>query len=180
VRVELAEKNIGKEKSDEYVPFLATIFFLILVLNLMGAIPYSATATANLAVTGGLALTTFFVTMYAGMKEQGAVGYWAGIVPQGVPGWLYPIMIPVEFLGMLTKPFALMIRLFANMAAGHIVLFFLLALIFLLGSAGAFVAPVSVAFATGMFFLELFVALLQAYIFALLSALFIGMASHPH
>lgn len=180
VREELVHKNIGREKGDLYVPFIATLFFFIFIANLLGMIPYSSTATANISVTAALAIATFAVTLFAGMKEQGVARFWLNIVPQGVPGWLYPIMIPVELLGMVTKPFALTIRLFANLVAGHIVLFFLLALIFLLGNAGLYVAPVSVAFATGMFFLELFVALLQAYIFALLSALFIGMASQPH
>lgn len=179
VREELAHKNIGHH-ADHYVPYLCTAFFFIFVMNLLGLLPYSATATGNVAVTAGLALLTFVVTLYAGMKEQGVAGFWLHIVPSGVPLWLYPIMIPVELLGLLTKPFALCIRLFANMVAGHIVLFFLLALIFLLPAVGALMAPVSVAFATGIFLLELFVALLQAYIFTMLSALFIGMASHPH
>ncbi|HEY0840200.1 MAG TPA: F0F1 ATP synthase subunit A [Vulgatibacter sp.] len=180
VREELAEKNIGKAHADRYVPFLTSLFFVILTANLIGLIPFAATATANINVTVALALLTFVVTLYAGMREQGVAGFWLHIVPQGVPLWLYPIMVPVEILSMLTKPFALTIRLFANMVAGHIVLFFLLGLIFLLQGVGAFIAPVSVAFATGVYFLELFVALLQAYIFVMLSALFIGMASHPH
>lgn len=180
VREELAEKNIGKHHGDAYVPFLATLFFVILTANLIGLIPFAAAATGNINVTLGLAILTFIVTLFAGMKGQGVVGFWAHIVPQGVPLWLYPIMLPVEILSMLTKPFALTIRLFANMVAGHIVLFFLLGLIFLLQGVGPFIAPVSVAFATGVYFLELFVALLQAYIFTMLSALFIGMASHSH
>ncbi|WP_373046766.1 F0F1 ATP synthase subunit A [Vulgatibacter sp.] len=180
VREELAVKNIGEHHADHYVGYLCTAFFFIFTMNLLGLVPYSATATGNLAVTAGLALLTFAVTLYAGMREQGVAGFWLHIVPSGVPVWLYPIMIPVELLGLLTKPFALAVRLFANMAAGHIVLFFLLALIFLLPAVGAFIAPVSVAFAAGIYLLELFVALLQAYIFTMLSALFIGMASHPH
>ncbi len=180
VREELAIKNIGKEHADHYVGYLCTAFFFIFTMNLLGLVPYSATATGNLAVTAGLAMLTFAMTLYAGMREQGVVGFWAHIVPSGVPLWLYPIMIPVELLGLFTKPFALAVRLFANMAAGHIVLFFLLALIFLLPAVGALVAPVSVAFAAGIYLLELFVALLQAYIFTMLSALFIGMSSHPH
>jgi len=180
VREELAVKNIGHHDADHYVPYLCTAFFFIFVMNLLGLVPYAATATGNLAVTAGLALLTFIVTLYAGMRGQGVVGFWAHIVPSGVPLWLYPIMIPVELLGLFTKPFALAVRLFANMAAGHIVLFFLLALIFLLPAVGAVVAPVSVAFAAGIYLLELFVALLQAYIFTMLSALFIGMSSHSH
>lgn len=180
VREELAVKNIGKEHADDYVGYLCTAFFFIFTMNLLGLVPYSATATGNLAVTAGLALLTFGMMLFAGMRSQGAIGYWLHIVPSGVPKWLYVIMVPVELLSLLTKPFALAIRLFANMTAGHIVLFFLLGLIFLIPAAGAFIAPVSVAFAAAIFLLEIFVALLQAYIFTMLSALFIGMASHPH
>lgn len=181
VRDELAVKNFGKEEGDRWVPFLATAFFFIFALNLFGLVPYSATATGNLAVTAGFALITFVLTQYAGMRAQGVVGYWTGIVPQGVPIWLYPIMVPVELLGLLTKPFALAVRLFANMTAGGFVIYFLIGLIFMLGEGIApVVAPVSVAFATAMFLLKIFVALLQAYIFTMLSALFIGMAAQPH
>lgn len=180
VRDELAVKNIGKHHADHYVPYLCTAFFFILTANLLGLVPYTATATGNLAVTLGLALTSLAVTLYAGMKEQGVVGYWLHLVPGGVPWWLWPIMWPIELIGILTKPFALMMRLFANMLAGHVVIYFLLGLIFLLGGIGAYIAPVSVAFATAIFMLEVFVAFLQAYIFTMLSALFIGLASHAH
>lgn len=181
VRDELAIKNIGKEEADRYVPFLCTAFFFIFIMNLLGLVPYSATATGNIAVTAGLALCTFGMTLIAGMRGQGVAGFWLGIVPKGVPLWLYPIMVPVELLGLVTKPFALSVRLFANMSAGGIIIGFLLALIFMLGDAAApFMAPVSVAFAAGIYLLKLFVAFLQAYIFTMLSALFIGMASHPH
>jgi len=180
VRDELAVKNIGREHADHYVPYLLTAFFFILTMNLLGLVPFSATATGNLAVTAGLALLTFALTLYAGMRSQGVVGFWAHIVPSGVPWWLYPVMIPVELLGLLTKPFALAIRLFANMVAGHLVLFFLLALIFLLPQLPVVVTPISLAFATGIFLLEIFVAFLQAYIFTMLSALFIGMSAHAH
>jgi len=181
IRDELARKNFGEEEADRWVPFLATAFFFIFALNLFGLLPYSATATGNIAVTAGLALITFVLTLYAGMRAQGVVGYWSNIVPQGVPAWLYPIMLPVELLGLLTKPFALAVRLFANMVAGGFVIYFLIGLIFMLGEGiGPFVAPISVAFATAMFLLKLFVALLQAYIFTMLSALFIGMSAHPH
>src|SRR5207244_11998656 len=111
------------------------------------------------------------------MRAQGAVGYWAHLVPAGVPKWLFPIMVPVELLGLFTKPFALTVRLFANMVAGHIVIFFLIALTVLISP---FIAPVSVAFALGIYLLELFVALVQAYVFTMLSAVFIGMTQHAH
>jgi F-type H+-transporting ATPase subunit a len=114
------------------------------------------------------------------MRAQGVVGYWTHLVPGGVPWWLYPIMLPIEIVGLLSRPFALAVRLFANMLAGHIVLFFLLGLIFILSSVAFAVAPVSVLFAIAIYMLELFVAFLQAYIFTMLTALFIGLASHAH
>ena len=128
---------------------------------------------ARLIVTVVLALFTFFITQYAAIKSMGIGGYMAhmtGGVPKSL-WWLWPIMIPVEFLGLFTKPFALTIRLFANMVAGHFVILALLGLIF---AVSVWVAPVSVALALGIFLLELFVAFVQAYIFTMLSALFIG------
>ena len=177
IRDEIAIKNIGHHHGPEYVSYLCTAFFFILFMNLVGLLPYGASATGNLNVTVVLALCTFVMTQVAGMRSQGVVGYWAHLVPAGVPKWLYPIMLPVEILGLFTKPFALTVRLFANMVAGHIVILFLLALTVLLS---VYVAPISVAFALGIFLLELFVALVQAYVFTMLSALFIGMASSGH
>jgi F-type H+-transporting ATPase subunit a len=178
IRDEIAVKSIGEHDADRYTPYLATAFFFVLYCALIGLLPWASTVTGNLSVTATLAALTFVVTQAAGMRSQGFVGYWLHLVPAGVPWWLYPIMIPVELMGLLAKPFALCIRLFANMIAGHIVFFFLLGLIFLLGS--IWVAPVSVAFAFAIYLLEIFVALIQAYIFTMLSALFIGMAAHPH
>ncbi len=178
IRDEIAAKNIGEHDADRYTPFLATAFFFILFCALVGMLPWGSTVTGNLSVTATLAACTFVVTQAAGMRTQGFVGYWAHLVPAGVPWWLYPIMIPVELMGLFAKPFALCIRLFANMIAGHIVIFFLLGLIFILGS--IWVAPASVIFAFAIYLLEIFVALIQAYIFTMLSAVFIGMAAHPH
>lgn len=177
IRDDMARANIG-QNGDRYVPYLATIFFFILTANLLGLIPYSATATANLNVTAVLAIFTFLMTQYAGMREQGVVGYWVHLVPAGVPKPLWPLMFVIEFVGLFTKPIALTIRLFANMAAGHIIIFFLLALIFFMKT--PLVAPISVAFAFGIYFLEIAVALIQAYIFTILSSVFIGLASHSH
>ncbi|MCA1828447.1 MAG: F0F1 ATP synthase subunit A [Myxococcales bacterium] len=184
VRDEISVKNIGHH-ADLYTPYLCSAFFFILFMNLSGLLPIPAyggfpgisTATGNISVTVVLALFTFVLTQIAGMRSQGAVGYWAHMVPSGVPVWLYPIMLPVEILGLFTKPFALTVRLFANMVAGHIVIFFLIALTVLIS---VWVAPVSVAFALGIFMLELFVALVQAYVFTMLSAVFIGMTQHAH
>ncbi|MDY7226142.1 F0F1 ATP synthase subunit A [Hyalangium rubrum] len=180
VRDELAIKNIGKEEGPRYVPFLLTAFFFILFMNLLGLFPWMATATGNIAVTCALAICTFIVTQIAGIRAAGLGGYLKHLTG-GVHPLLWPIMIPVEILGLFTKPFALTMRLFANMLAGHIVIFFLLGLIFLMGSAA--VGLVAVPFAMGIYFLELFVAFVQAYVFTMLSALFIGMSvamGHHH
>ena len=172
VRDEIAIKNIGKEEGPRYTPYLLTAFFFVLFMNLIGLFPELATPTSNLAITAGLALCTFLLTQVAGIRAAGVGGYFKHLTG-GVAPWLWPIMIPVEVLGLFTKPFALTLRLFANMLAGHIVLFSLLGLIFIIGSAA--VAVVAVPFAVFIYFLELFVCFLQAYIFAMLSSLFIGM-----
>ena len=180
VRDELAIKNIGQKEGPRYTPYLLTAFFFILFMNLLGLFPWMATATANIAVTVSLALCTFVLTQLAGIRAAGVGGYFAHLTG-GVAPWLWPIMIPVELLGLFTKPFALTMRLFANMLAGHIVIFFLLGLIFMLGHPA--VALVSVPFAMGIYLLELFVAFVQAYVFTMLSALFIGMGvamAHHH
>ncbi len=182
VRNEIAVKNIGEKHADRFVPYLTTAFFFILFLNLFGLVPFAATATANISVTVMLALFTFFVTQYAQIKEQGVGGYLAHLTG-GVPKSLAPlwiIMIPVEFLGLFTKPFALTVRLFANMVAGHFVILALIGLIFALNS--QWIAFASVPMALSIFMLELFVAFVQAYIFTMLSSLFIGagLVHHGH
>ena len=180
VRDEIARPNIGP-RADRYVPYLLTAFFFILTSNLLGLIPFAATATSNLMVTGVLAMFTFFITQMGGTKD-----YWKHIFwPPGIPTMVKPILMPVEVLGLFTKPFALAIRLFANMTAGHLVILSLIGLIFaftnLFGpGAGYGVAPVSVAFALFIYVLELLVAFIQAYVFTMLSALFIGMAVVEH
>jgi F-type H+-transporting ATPase subunit a len=179
VRNEIARKNIGEKDGDRFVPYLVTAFFFILFVNLFGLIPYAATATGNLAVTLALALFTFVITQYAAIKAMG-LGAWLRHLTGGVAVWLWPIMVPVEILGLFTKPFALTVRLFANMLAGHIVILSLLGLIYALNS--QWVAFGSVPMALGIFLLELFVAFVQAYIFTMLSSLFIGqgLAHHGH
>jgi F-type H+-transporting ATPase subunit a len=172
VRDELAKPNIGEKEYRKYTPYLLTCFFFILVINLLGLMPFSATATGNLGVTAALALCTFVLTQIASIQSAGIGGYLKHLTG-GVSPALWPIMIPVEILGLFTKPFALCVRLFANMVAGHIVIYFLLGLIFIMKS--VWVAPLSIAFATAIYFLEIFVAFLQAYVFTMLSAVFIGM-----
>jgi F-type H+-transporting ATPase subunit a len=179
VRNEIALKNIGEKDGDRFVPYLVTAFFFILFVNMFGLIPYAATATGNLAVTLALAVFTFIITQYAAIRAMG-LGAWLKHLTGGVAVWLWPIMIPVEILGLFTKPFALTVRLFANMLAGHIVILSLLGLIYALNS--QWVAFGSVPMALGIFLLELFVAFVQAYIFTMLSSLFIGqgLAHHGH
>ncbi len=183
IRDEMVYKIMGEETGRKYLPFFLTQFFFILFCNLLGLIPYGATATGNLAVTGSLALITLFLIQVGGMIEQGFFSYIKNIVPPGIPLWLYPIMVPVEIMGQFTKPFALTIRLFANMTAGHIVMLSLLSLIFIFKTFGSGVAyaitgPV-LFFVLFIDILEIFVALIQAYIFTFLSILFIGAALHP-
>lgn len=175
VRDEIAKPTIGKGY-EKFLPFLLTAFFFILTCNFLGLIPFGTTATSNLGVTAGLALVSFFVIQIGGMVKNGVFGYFKGLVPHGIPAWLLPIMIPVELLGLFTKPFALAVRLFANMTAGHIVIMALLGLIFILHTYA--VVPVSIAFALFIYFLEILVAFIQSYIFTMLSSLFIGMAVH--
>ena len=177
LRDEVVLPNVGHH-GGRYVPFVMTLFFFILFANLLGLFPYGSTATGNISVTATLAITTFFVIEIAGMKALGK-GYWKTIVywpsDQSILIKLPMtfIMTPIEIIGKFTKPFALAIRLFANMTAGHVVLLALISLIFTFGSYWVAGAPVLMGVAISM--LELFVALLQAYIFALLAAVFIGL-----
>jgi len=188
VRKDVALDNIG-HGGHVFVPYILTLFWFILYMNLFGLLPWGATATGNLAVTGGLALTAFLTIEVSGMVALGPAGYMKTIVfaPPGTQGvtkvLLTAIMIPVELIGKVVKPFALMLRLFANMTAGHFVVLSLLGLIFLFGNVAVVkwvVAGGSVFFVLFMMFLELFVAFLQAYIFALLTSVFIGLMQHEH
>jgi F-type H+-transporting ATPase subunit a len=177
VRDELARRNIGPH-GDRFVPYLLSTFVFILTCNLLGLVPYAAAATGNIGVTAGLAGMAFLTTQFAGIREYGLVGHFRNLVPPGLPLWLMPIMIPVEILGMFTKPFALCVRLFANMTAGPVIILSLISLVYILKSAwvGAFL---SVPFALFINGIEILVAFLQAYIFTMLTSLFIGMSVHP-
>lgn len=165
------------EAGKRYLPYLLTVFFFILFCNLLGLLPYSATATGNVTVTAALALISLIMIQVSGIREHGLWHHLHNLVPPGIPFWLLPIMIPVEIMGQFTKPFALCIRLYANMTAGHLVILSFLALIFIMES--VIIAPISVGFALFINLLELFIAFLQAYIFTLLTALFMGMSIHP-
>lgn len=171
IRDEIVVPNMGSG-GLRYMPYLLTTFFFILIMNLLGLIPYGATSTGNVSVTGGLAIIAFVMIQAASIKAQGLVHYLAHLTG-GVHWALWPIMIPIEVLGNFTKAFALCIRLFANMTGGHIVLVSLIGLIFLFKS--YWIAPVPVVFAVGISLLELFVAFLQAYIFTMLTSVFMGL-----
>ncbi|RZK22784.1 MAG: ATP synthase F0 subunit A [Hymenobacter sp.] len=173
VRDEIAKKSIGP-KYERYMPYLLTIFFFIWFNNLLGLTPGAANLTGNIAVTFTLALLTLVITLFSSNKN-----YWAHIfATPGVPKLLLPIMIPVELIGIIVKPFSLMVRLFANITAGHIVILSFISLIFIFKSPA--VAPVSLAFGLFINVLELLVAILQAYIFTLLTAMYIGGAVEEH
>lgn len=175
VRDDIAKENIDEHKYHRYLPYLLTVFFFILICNLMGSIPLiGANLTGNIAVTMFLAVCTLLLTVFSGNKN-----YWGHIFwPPGVPLALMPIMIPLEIIGIFTKPFALMIRLFANITAGHIIVLALISIIFINKNLGW--AGLSVPMTLFISVLELLVAFLQAYLFALLSALFIGAAVEEH
>lgn len=175
VRDDIARPNIG-HKYQRFMPLLLTVFFFIWINNLIGLIPFfpgGSNLTGNIAVTFVLAAITLVVVNINGNKY-----YWKHIFLPDVPFWLYPIMWPVELVGVISKPFALMIRLFANITAGHIIVLSLISLIFVFKSAA--VSLVSVPFVVFMDVLELLVAALQAFIFTLLTALFIGTAVEEH
>ncbi len=171
VRDDIARPNLG-ENYHRFMPYLLTVFFFIWMNNVMGLIPFfpgGANVTGNIAVTLVLAIITFILTNINGTKT-----YWGHIFTPHVPGWLWPLMIPVEIIGLFTKPFALMIRLFANITAGHILILSLVCLIFIFKSLA--VAGVSVPFIVFISVIEMVVAFIQAFIFTILSALYIGMA----
>jgi F-type H+-transporting ATPase subunit a len=177
IRDEIAIPNIGQHKYERFMPYLLTAFFFILINNIMGLIPFfpfGANVTGNIAVTMVLAFITFIITQLSGTQN-----YWKHVfATPGVPVWLLPIMIPVELIGLLSKPFALMIRLFANITAGHIVVLSLVSLIFIFKA--LWVSSVSIPMVLFIDILEILVAFLQAYVFTLLSALFIGLAAKEH
>ena len=177
LRNEVVLPNVGPH-GNAFVPYLLTIFFFILFANLLGLIPYGATATGNISVTATLAIITFFVIEIAGMKAQGrgyinTIVFWPHDMSLAMKLPITVILTPIEIIGKFTKPFALAIRLFANMVSGHVVLLALISLIFTFAT--WFLVPVPIAMALGISMLELFVAFLQAFIFTLLSSVFIGL-----
>lgn len=183
IRNEIVLPALG-DHGKKYLHYFLTLFFFILFCNLLGLIPGAATATGNIAVTATLSLCTFFLIHIAGVREQGLIHYIKSIVPSGLPVWLVPLMFPIELIGFLTKTFALSIRLFMNMIAGHIVILAFLGLIFIFAKFSPWIglgtAPLSVTMSLFVYFLELVIVVpLQAFIFTFLTALFVGGAVHP-
>ena len=194
--------NIGKSYAKTWAPLAMTFFVFILTCNLLGLIPFfeklnmfgggGSTVTANFGVTIGLSIITFFAIIIAGTKKHGFLGYWKSMIPGGVPKPVLIILIPIEIMGMFVRPFALTMRLGANMTAGHIGMIAIFALPIILSGGiehlnsqqpinllmGGFAALVSVLLNVGIYFLEFIVCLVQAYVFTLLSSVFIGMAIH--
>ncbi|NND16571.1 MAG: F0F1 ATP synthase subunit A [Eudoraea sp.] len=180
IRDDIARSNIGEKRYEKYMPFLLTIFFFIWFLNMFGLTPFGVNVTGNIAITTALAVLTFLITNLTGTKDYwkhlfdplGDSMPWYGKLP------LYVILIPIEILGLFIKPFSLLIRLYANMQAGHIVIMSLIGLMFIfknwIGS------PLSFGLAFAISLIEILVALLQAYIFTMLSALYFGFASEEH
>ena len=188
IRDEVALKNIG-HGGEKYVPFIVTIFFFILFCNALGLLPWGASPTGNVSVTAALAIMTFITVEIAGMKSLGFRGYmktiiyWPHDMPLGLKIPMTFIMSPVELLGKFTKPFALTMRLYANMTAGHAVVLALTGLAVMASLAGAKFIGIALApmlMAVAIMVLEIGVALLQAYVFAMLSAVFIGLIKHAH
>ena len=175
VRDDIAKPQLG-HRYKGFMPYLLTVFFFVWLNNILGLIPFfpgGANLTGNIAVTMMLALCTFILTTVNGNKN-----YWGHVLTPNVPWWLYILMIPVEIIGLFTKPIALMIRLFANITAGHILVLSLISLIFILKS--VFVAGIAIPFVLFISLIELVVGFIQAFIFTILSALFIGMAVEEH
>ena len=185
VRDEIAEANIGHD-GRRFTPLLLSFFFFILIAALLGLMPFSATSTGNIAVTAALATVSFFAQQCAVISNYGVIGHFKGLVPPGLPVWLLPIMIPIEIISMFTKPFALLIRLFANMLAGHMIVYSFIGMIFLFNKMlemnfgyAAVTAVPCVAMGILISIIEAFICLLQAYIFVFLSIIFVQQSMHP-
>jgi len=183
VRDDMMRPFFGHD-TEAFLPYFLTLFFFILILNLAGLVPEAATATGDISVTIALALCTYVLVHWAGVKKQGAASYLKHIVPSGLPAALIPFMFVLESVGLIAKSAALCMRLFGNMIAGHLVALGFLSLIVIFGAmshvAGVAVIPVSVGLTLFTYTLEILVAVIQAYIFTILTAVFVGMAVHPH
>jgi len=184
LRDEVVQPVMGREMSMRWSPYFLTVFFFILFMNLGGLLPHSATPTASIFVTGAMALTTFLCMLVFGMAVQGPVAFWKHLVPH-VPVFIWPLMFVVEVVGLIIKPVALMLRLFATMSGGHMVVLSFMGLVFFFATnfssatGWAVGLGLSVPFGVFVMIIESFVALLQAFIFTQLSVIFVNMAIHP-
>ena len=183
VRDQMVFPVMGRDVGNKFLPYFLTVFFFVMFMNLLGLVPGAATATASIFVTAALATTTLLAMVGGGIVAQGPVGYFKNLVPH-VPLIMWPLMFVVEIAGVIIKPFALMIRLFANMTGGHLVILSFMGLLFLMaqgaGATAAYsVSPLVIAFSVFIMIIEAFVALLQAYVFTMLSILFIQASIHP-
>ena len=186
LRDEVVYPWLGHERGRKYLGFFWTMFFFILFANLFGLLPFpfnpwERTATGNLAVTGALAIVTFVVTQVSGMRQHGYLRYWINLVPPGTPIFLWPLLFVIEFIGLFTKPFALTVRLFANMTGGHAILLVLFGFLYFVphANSGVIGVPSTIASFGFILFIMLFetlIALIQAYIFTVLSAIFVSLA----
>jgi F-type H+-transporting ATPase subunit a len=186
VRDDIVYAWLGEKKGRPLVPFFWTLFFFILASNLIGLFPFPVnlwhrTATGNLMVTGALALMAFAMIQVSGMRQHGWGGYWLHLVPGGVPLWLWPLVWAIEIIGLFTKPFALMVRLFANMTAGHAIVAVLIGFMWGVASYGSAAiggaaTAASFGFMLFMYLFETLIALIQAYIFTVLTAIFVSLA----
>jgi ATP synthase subunit 6 len=184
IRDEMVYPAMGKENGDRFAPLFAALFFFIVIQNVVGLLPGSSTPTASIFVTAALSALTFFVMLIFGMWEQGPFTFWKTIVPHGLPKAILPLMFFVEVVGLLLKPFALMIRLFANMTAGHLVVLSFIGMIFYFQqqyglAIGGILSPIWAGFGIFIMILESFVSLLQAFIFTQLTVLFVAASIHP-
>lgn len=183
VRDDILEPIFGHH-ATYYSPYFMTLFFFLLTCNLLGLVPYASGSTANFNVTAAMALCTFGMIQFAGIKEQGLKSYVVHIVPSGVPLALWPLLFVIEVFGMLAKCISLCIRLFANMLAGHIVSLSFIFMIFVFAqmskTAGMGMTVPAVGLALFIYIMDVLVSFLQAYIFTFLTALFVGGAVHPH
>ncbi len=175
IRDDIAIPNLGEKDGLQFTPMLCTIFFFILTLNIMGIIPLFSTATSNINVTFSLAFLIFVLLVFGTLLRNGPKGIWHALIPSSLPKWLIPFFLIIEIASICVRSVALMIRLFANMIAGHMVILSFLGLVIILG----WIALPAVLLAVFIYCLEVFIALLQAYIFILLSAVFIGQMYHP-
>jgi len=181
IRDDIAKNNIPEDEYRKFVPYLFSVFVVISFMNLFSLVPWGATATADITVTATLAGITFFITQWNGSKDHWNHVFWF----PGVPGWIHIVLTPIEIIGLFTKPFALAVRLFANMLSGKIMIICIIGLIFVFAEifgvvAGWITSVFAIPLTVALFVLKAFVSLLQAYIFTLLSAVFIGMASEEH